>query len=230
MPGENEAAPSSCNRCSVAEGIIDLTSEPAFRPIRRDRDRDGRWVIRYYLFDAADAAAFARKNVLAGSSRECGMMAPSARALTAEQRAAADLIFRRIEACAQVRFERVDRADRADVQLFAADFECGGLGQVRDYTSGCPQVVVANTVHIGTPADDWSEELTFEEGSVGYGTLLHELLHALGLSHPNNMSAYANGKNGSVMCYSGEGGPPSEDNDLGRYDIAALQYLYGEPP
>jgi hypothetical protein len=32
------------------------------------------------------------------------------------------------------------------------------------------------------------------------------------------------------MCYSGEGGPPSEDNDLGRYDIAALQYLYGEPP
>src|SRR5687768_13432968 len=78
-PPAAKPAASRYNRRSIPQGIIDLTSVPAFRPVKNDRGRDGRWVIRYHLFDDADAAAFARGNMLACPSRESGMLARSAR-------------------------------------------------------------------------------------------------------------------------------------------------------
>jgi len=90
---------------------------------------------------------------------------------------------------------------------------------------------------------------TWKPGSVGYGTLLHEIGHALGLAHPHNginvlSSLYDNTTN-TVMSYNDSVDAPKnyiplgidssgilwstslEPSTLMPYDIMALQYLYG---
>ena len=79
VPPAGKPKASPYNRRSIPQGIADLTSVPAFRPIKNDRDRDGKWIIRYFLFDDAAAGDFARKNVLSGGWRDLGLIASSAR-------------------------------------------------------------------------------------------------------------------------------------------------------
>jgi hypothetical protein len=229
MSGDNPPGTASRqNSNSIPQGIIDLTSERAFRPLYHDREANGRWIIRYCLFDD-DAAARFRQRTFASPRHETGMHVDAVRPLTAEQLAALERSMRRIEGVSHVRFERVNRPEDAQIHFFTADFDGGCLGRVRNYESGRTQVIVANRLRSGQSGP--FEQLAFGAGSVGQGTMLHEILHAMGLSHPRLESGeYANGRSGTVMAYSGNGGPPSEDNDLGRYDIAALQHLYGEPP
>src|SRR5947208_16337432 len=96
----------------TAQGIIDLTSEPTFRPIHVNRDPNGKWVIRYYLFDALAASTFAQQNQISSHAREFGLHTNSVQPFTPEQRLAMDRIIRRIEGVCQVRFERVANADQ----------------------------------------------------------------------------------------------------------------------
>ncbi|MFM2432547.1 MAG: hypothetical protein RLZZ511_3761 [Cyanobacteriota bacterium] len=75
-------------------------------------------------------------------------------------------------------------------------------------------------------------------GSYGYRSLLHETLHALGLKHPGQYDAgagvaeppYLHGSAdhsmNTVMSYNL---PGSQAVTAMPYDIAALQYLYGQP-
>lgn len=76
----------------------------------------------------------------------------------------------------------------------------------------------------------------FSMGSIGWGTLVHELGHALGLDHPFGVGAYAGVDiHDSVMSYNNYKGIDSQQNpyDTPSYigyqeaDIIALQSIYG---
>ena len=73
-------------------------------------------------------------------------------------------------------------------------------------------------------------------GSHGFETLLHETIHALGLSHPGNYNGNGHGGAGPFLVYTADNNTNSvmTYNSAGEsaitpmpYDIAALQYLYG---
>lgn len=90
--------------------------------------------------------------------------------------------------------------------------------------------------------DLWSaENLTnLAPGSAGYGTLLHEIGHALGLKHPGDYNAGSGGsglpgnylaaaednENYTVMSYTAPTGGQQRDW-YGMYDLLALKTLYG---
>lgn len=67
-----------------------------------------------------------------------------------------------------------------------------------------------------------------QPGTAGYQTLLHELGHMLGLKHPFEEGVYLppdqDNTAHTLMSYTDNGGPYSQ---FSRYDIAALNWLYG---
>ena len=128
---------------------------------------------------------------------------------------------------------------------------------------GTPVLIIVEGAHASAPGDKGGGDLwlnnasagnkTQTPGSYGFETMLHELGHALGLSHPgpynagdeegpnaylspNNylpryadnwqysLMSYNDGKNGRTS-YSPPGGVSPQSPLL--YDIAAIQYLYG---
>lgn len=73
-------------------------------------------------------------------------------------------------------------------------------------------------------------------GSRGFETLIHETLHAMGLSHPGNYNGNGSGGAGPFLTYPADNTTNSvmTYNSAGKsaitpmpYDIAALQFLYG---
>ena len=75
-------------------------------------------------------------------------------------------------------------------------------------------------------------------GSHGYATIIHEILHALGVKHPGDYNGNGSGESpflpevednlsNSLMTYNFSVGKPVT---LMPYDIKALQYLYGVKP
>ncbi|MFD3191801.1 M10 family metallopeptidase C-terminal domain-containing protein [Sedimentitalea sp. HM32M-2] len=79
-------------------------------------------------------------------------------------------------------------------------------------------------------ADVWLDSsikgMSYDPGTQAFKTLIHEIGHALGLSHPDLEFASTTRQHTVMTAY----GHPSMDGDVSSYmlyDIAALQYLYG---
>lgn len=89
-------------------------------------------------------------------------------------------------------------------------------------------------VHLKTSYDHLGNTNGFQHpaGKHGYQALIHELGHALGLKHPHDLTSFSrvtlpsaeNNQTNTVMTYKFESYEPGT---FMRYDIKALQYLYG---
>ena len=125
-----------------------------------------------------------------------------------------------------MRFQLVD-----DPQNYASALEPTGT----DYNQGNSNDQ-AGDVWLSKKHDVNNGDRGFQSGigSYGFSTLIHEILHAIGLKHPGN---YFNGAEpqpylphaednltNSIMSYHFAGAEPSTPMP---YDIKALQYLYG---
>lgn len=110
--------------------------------------------------------------------------------------------------------------DDADMVIGAADLGYAGFAYFPD----------ANTVG-DRAADVWLDNVTLnsglEEGSDGYRTLIHEIGHALGLTHPTlpgeeETQQYTMMDSTAHPTFAGDPETPM------LFDVAALQWLYGE--
>ncbi len=135
--------------------------------------------------------------------------------------------MRRIEEVANVKFEYVsspDEKEKADIRYFKSDFHGRANGQAISPDGRHREVVLDKSIT--------AEKL--KPGSYYYGTVLHETLHAMGLSHP--------GSNGGGDTAGGDNPSYNHDNTvmsyrrgrlttrgLGPYDVAVLQHLYSKP-
>lgn len=139
--------------------------------------------------------------------------------------AAIERAMREIEEVANVRFERVttpDDMERANIRFFEG--EPKGVSGETVYT---PNAFSHREITIDTNSEQAKKPGYFDPltGS-GHGTVLHEILHAIGISHPNDKgdSSESGGDNnlfdnrGTVMSYNSA----APRHGLGPYDVAAL--------
>lgn len=113
----------------------------------------------------------------------------------------------------QIRFGSNYQASSAGYAYYPSDSDIGG------------DVMIAN---------NYDYNLNPEEGGYGYLTILHEIGHAIGLKHPGNYSASAEGPfldssidntDTTVMSYND--GSTYYPSTLGWLDTQAVQYMYG---
>ncbi|WP_342077116.1 M10 family metallopeptidase C-terminal domain-containing protein [Yoonia sp. SS1-5] len=156
--------------------------------------------------------------------------------------------FDAIAAVTNVTFTITDNPN-ADYQLVLDDNELqnnGLLGYFYQPSSSRPSVGVFNAKGQG-----WSDESRggLEKGGLGYATIVHELLHGLGLDHPHESASSvagthvafedlgANGYNQGIYTTMSYNGGYATTGHVGRFrhneagpmtlDIIALQDLYG---
>ncbi|MBC7857390.1 MAG: DUF4214 domain-containing protein [Burkholderiaceae bacterium] len=160
-----------------------------------------------------------------------------------EQRAATREILKLISQQFNITFKEV-----ADTAASFGSIRLGNNYQVdssgyANYPDTFAPFETAGDVYLNNP--DPHEEQDIVPGSFDYDTIVHELLHALGLKHPGNYNA-GDGPSVEAGNYLGE----AEDNAsnsimsyietptgqkqvrdfLGNFDYLAMKYLYGARP
>ncbi|MFX4222023.1 MAG: matrixin family metalloprotease [Thalassobaculum sp.] len=130
-------------------------------------------------------------------------------------------------AAANISFVEVSDAGDGGQIRFGANYQSGSSGYA----------YYPSTSDIGGDimiANNFAYNLNPEVGGYGYLTMLHEIGHAIGLKHPGNYSADAEGPflpsgidntDTTVMSYND--GSVSYASTLGWLDVQAAQYLYG---
>ena len=110
-------------------------------------------------------------------------------ALTNRERAAAEMAFADISAVADVTFNYVDDVADADFAIWSSGARLGGQGY---WYVGGGGLRVDGTRHtlegwawLDNTDRGWSKD-GLRKGGDGYGTLVHEILHGLGMAHPHD--------------------------------------------
>jgi len=199
------------NDLPIDKAVRDLLSEGYGVPIKGRMEKGVRVIT--YTIDAKEPV-YAYRQEVADVSR-----------LRREQADAVIKLLGSIEKLANIEFRpvaHVDKVDNADIRLFqgrvllpeAAKIKGGGFTH---HSSSGRDVVLNNN----------EEPQAFAFGEHGYAILTHEVLHALGLSHPGGAGKNPRyTKDSTIMSYNyGK----LAINGIGPFDVAALQYLYGKP-
>ena len=138
------------------------------------------------------------------------------------QKANFRLAVEEFSAASGVRFAEIE--GEAMINAFGADV--GNVGGWANYAQS-----TATSTGSGYLVNAWAD---MAPGKYGYQVLLHELGHALGLSHPHDGNTYnlhdsVDTQANTVMTYKVEYVPEKGGyaNDLGVFDIQALRDLYG---
>jgi hypothetical protein len=134
------------------------------------------------------------------------------RAVSDQQIRGIELSLAEIERVTNVRFVRVSGAEAANAQIRYMQGHTADGSSFASSTGDQRYVVLDDRLR------------GFEFGETGYGFVIHESLHTLGMCHP--------GCNGRHPLYNGESTTMHYADPavvgLGAYDIAALRFLYGD--
>jgi subtilisin-like proprotein convertase family protein len=128
--------------------------------------------------------------------------------------------------------EVIETADRVgQMRLMFSDMGGDGGYAYAYYPMSDSPGDVASDIHLSRdytdPAYDPVNNFATGPGSHGFTTLIHEIGHALGLSHPFEdppLPVRQDNLNNTVMSYTFAGSSPTT---LMPYDIAALKHIYG---
>ncbi|GAB3369003.1 DUF4214 domain-containing protein [Massilia agri] len=161
-------------------------------------------------------------------------------AFTLSQQSAARYAFNYLQQLTGIKFVETSSGTSAQLHLANIDISGSTTTGLCSWSSTYYQGAGGNLVSYGANAyiyldnNEWyGYNRDLSPGGVGYQTLLHELGHALGLSHPFHeadeeqhihLSTAQDNTANTIMSYTDKGGPYST---FSPYDIAALNWLYG---
>ena len=136
---------------------------------------------------------------------------------TPEQQTAVRTALGKYSAIANVTFTEVVDSANTQLRFFRDDLTTGGFDSSASGYSQYP--VSGGDVHIRSTITDLTTN--------GFGVVLHEIGHALGMKHPFNGDAVLNiaenNQNNTVMSYTGN----YSTSDIQLFDKATIHYLYG---